>query len=147
MEHFSLLQPSQVIPVPPGTRVILVRAKEADGAWASSHEVLKVIGIQPMAVQHYARQEAAPIHPNPALLEKHGWQYVHLEMRYSPIFITARGKIAGIDPDDPRWYLVDPDVPEAQVQSLAEQLKAQEVERQEIEKRVEAEEVDNVDED
>ncbi|HEX8202195.1 MAG TPA: hypothetical protein VF590_17090 [Isosphaeraceae bacterium] len=147
MEHFSLLQPAQVIPVAPGTRMILVRAREVDGAWTTSHEVLRVLGIQPMVVQHYSREKAAPIHPNPTLLEKHGWQYAHLELRYAPIYITPAGKIAGVNPDDPRWYLIDPAVPEAEVGRLAERLMAQEVERQELEKRVETEEVDFVDED
>ena len=84
MEHYSLRQPAQALPVPDGLRVIRVHVQEADGDWVAGHEVLRVVGIQPMVVHHFSREQVAPVHPEPALMEKAGWKYEHLEMRLCP---------------------------------------------------------------
>jgi hypothetical protein len=140
MEHYSLRQPAPTFPAPAGSRVIRVQAREAAGGWVAGHEVLRVIGIQPLVVHHYSKEQVASVHPDPALMQKDGWKYEHLEMRYSPVVITPQGKVAGLDPDDPRWCLVDPDLPDDRVEIVAEALKAQEVERQALERRIEEEE-------
>lgn len=140
MEHYSLRQPSPVFPAPVGLRIIRVKAREAGAGWAVGHEVLRVVGIQPAVVYHYTREQEAPVHPDPALMDKDGWKFEHLEVRYAPVVITAEGRVAGLDPEDPRWCLVDPDASNDRVEIVAEALKAREVERQALERRIEEEE-------
>jgi hypothetical protein len=149
MEHYSLCQPAPALAVPAGMQVILARASWIAGAWTAAHEVLPVVAIQPTVVHHYSHAKVAPVHPIPSLMEKHGWDFQRIETRYAPVFITAEGKLAVADPDDPSWLLVPPGVPNERIEVLAETLKAQEIARQEAEWRIEQQDeaADEVEED
>jgi hypothetical protein len=139
MENYSLLQPSPVVPAPEGTRLILVRTHEGQTGWQVEHHILRVVGFQPTAVHHYTRDKAASVHPSHEMMDRHGWTYQHLEMRYAPVFIGPDGKLTSIDAHDPRWYLLEPGTPDDRVEVLAETLKAKEVERYRTERRLEEE--------
>lgn len=140
MEHYSLQQPGPVLPATGGMRVLVVRSRQVGGVWETTHDVLAVVGIQPITIHHYFIEATAPVHPDPILMEKHGWTYRHLEMRYAPVFITPEGRLSGIDPDDPRWSLISPEFTTEQIQALAVSLQTREVERQALERRIEEEE-------
>lgn len=137
MEHYALLRPGAAIAAPPGLRLILVRTAQLGETWTTAHDLLKVVALQPTAVHHYVGQSVAPVHPDPALMAGQGWAYRHVEMRYAPVVVTPDGRLAALDPDDPRWSLVDADTPEARVEAIAETLKALEVERQLAERAIE----------
>jgi hypothetical protein len=141
MEHYSLRQPAQGLSVPDGLRVVRVHVQEAEGGdWEVGHEVLRVVGVQPTVVHHFSREEVAPVHSEPSLMEEAGWRYERVEMRYAPVVITFEGRLIGLDPEDPRWFLIDPDVSEDRMEIIIEVLKAKEVERQVLERRIEEEE-------
>ena len=137
MEHFALLQPAAILPAPPGTRLIFVRTVEQGTAWAVEHEVLCVVGIQPITAQHYSKETVSPVFPTPELMEKHGWGFDRLELRYAPIFVTREGRVATVAADDPCWQLVPPGTSDERIETLAAALKAKEGERQVIERRIE----------
>jgi hypothetical protein len=140
MEHFSLLQPAPLVQAPWGLRLLLVRVENKDGAWLAEHDVLKVVGIQPILAHHYAKETVAPVHPTADLMDKHGWRFEHLEMRYAPLYIDSEGKLATAVPDDPAWRLIEPDTPDDRVESLAQTLKTREVERRALERQIEEQE-------
>jgi hypothetical protein len=127
-----------MVPIPSGMRVIVIRVEEESaGAWRTSHSVLPVIGIQQTSVSHYVRPEPAPVHQSPSLMESHGWEFRHVETRFAPVFLNAEGRISATDPDDPCWCIVPPETSDEQVRTIAESLKANEVQRLERETRIE----------
>lgn len=139
MEHFALRQPTQMIPAPPGSRIILVQTQEQAGTLATTYDVLHVVGFQGMCVYHYAADHVVPVHPTPALMHQQGWNYKHLEIRYAPVFINREGKLTMVEPEDPRWSLVDAEMPAERVEALAEALRTKEIRRQDLELRIENE--------
>ena len=144
VEHYALLQPGTAVAAPPGLRAIRVRNVPVGEARTIAHDLLRVVALQPTIVRHYAGDSVAPVHPDPALLAAQGWTYRHLEMRYAPVVIDADGRLEALDPDDPRWSLVDPDTPEARIEAIAEGLKAREVDRQLAERAAEQAEARDV---
>lgn len=139
MEHFALQQPIPMIAAPPGTRVILVQTLEREGTLVTSYDVLHVVGFQGMRVYHYAAERVLPVHPTRVLMHRQGWKYKHMEMRYAPIFIDREGSLSMVEPDDPRWALVDSEMPAERVEALGEALRAKEIRRQDIERQIENE--------
>ncbi|RUL87106.1 hypothetical protein [Tautonia sociabilis] len=148
MERYALriLQPG--IPAPPGLRALVIREDpDRDDPSALSHQTLAVLAIQPQVVHHYSSDVPRPVHPDPLLMERLGWHYRHQESRLSPICLTADGRLAPLDPDDPSWLLLEPGTPDDRVELLARRLKDEELLRRTLEHSIEDRDQGNVESD